>query len=556
MAPQGTVSFPGIPPAAIIGADYTLGHGITPGVCNLRVVLGASVKSEVGDLVFRFGDVKLTFPQCALRSGSLKLGGRGHVWSLQIADRRWKWQYGAITGQYNIRGEDGKLDSRLPEKTPQELAKLLLEAMKEKGYDVSALPNEPRPEISWDAANPAGELAELCESLGCRVVLGTDDKVRICRTGEGRELPDGGLAMNAGLGLERTIPPDELQIIYGPSVYQSKLRLEAVGEETDGSIEPIDKLSYIPEETKSWVGGPSSAKDEDYERDGAERSTGDLAEETVFRMYRIVGQVTGGLEIPGLKMPFEITGVDQYVLRDDLIETLAGDDGVRRTRPAYVAGVYYDELADDDGNTKPGTNYPHGFRIDTERRLVLFDQPVYKLADGGDAPADLHLMTSYHLRVTPGGRLVRDERTRKLGGARHKTGPRVEHHPEIFSSFIVEYDGIATAAAPTTNREETDREADYYLDALERQYKEVDRTSDVQYAGLVDICPDGAIQQVNWRVGDGGPALTRASRNTEANFYVASYAEKRRRERAEKVRSEASAVRKALADRPRGLGRP
>jgi hypothetical protein len=369
--------------------------------------------------------------------------------------------------------------------------------------------------------------------------------VRICRAGEGRDLPDGGLAMNAGLGIERTIQPDELWVVFGPTVYQSKLRLVAVGEETDGSIVPIEKLSYRPAD--GWGGGSSSAKDNTFTRDGEERSTVDLAEESVFRMYRVAGQVTGGLAVPGVKTSFEISSIEQYVLREDLIDASAGDDGVRRTHPAFVAGVYYDELADVEGNTKPGTKYPYGFRIDAARQLVLFDRPVYRMKDGGDAPADIYLGTSYHLRFAPGGLLARNTRRRRLGSARRKTGARIEHHPEIFSVFSVAYRESTKVKALRTNREEADGEADYYLDALEREYKQVDRTADVQYAGLVDICPDGAVQQVSWRVGDGGPAVTRASRNTEANFYVPSYAEKRRRERAERDRRITGSLRKALS---------
>jgi hypothetical protein len=546
--PAATVSFPGIASAAIIGADYTLGHGITPGVCNLRVVLGANIRADVGELVFRFDDVKLAFPDCALKSGSLKLGRSGHVWTLQILDRRWKWEFGSISGQYNVRDDDGKLDPRLPQKTPQELARLLLEAMNETGYDVSALPNEPRPEVSWNAANPAKELAELCESLGCRVVLGTDNKVSIRRTGAGRELPDGGLAMNSGVGIERTIAPDELWIMFGPSVFQSKLRLEAVGEETDGSILPIDKLSYRPDE--GWLGGAENAKDETFTRDGKELSTVELAERTVFRMYRVKEQLTGGLDVPRLKDSPRITGIEQYVLDDRLLEGVTDPVGIKHTRPAYVAGVWYDELADEEGNTKPGTVYPHGFTLDAERRLVLFNRPVFKVDAAFDHhAADLHLGTSYQLRTSPGGRLSRKFRRRRLGEGKHGTGPRVEHHPELFYAFTVQYEDVSRIRRTVTNLEALVREADDYLDALARQYREIDRTSDVQYAGLVDISPDGAIHQVSWRVGDGQPATTRASRNTEANFYVPSFAEKRRRETAERERALAKDARRIKAER-------
>lgn len=518
---QGSVSFPGIDPGAVIGADYTLGHGVSPGICNLRVAAGTTLRANVGDLVFRFGEVKLRFADCVLQSGALRLGRGGQVWNLRIVDRRWKWQYGTVSGRYNIRGEDGRIDRRLPQKTPQQLAALLLEAMNESGFSVSALPAKARPEVVWDHANPARELAELCEALGCRVVLGTDNKVRIRRLGQGQRLPDGGLAMNAGLGVQRTIPPDEIRLVYGPTVYQSRLTLEAVGEDTDGSIRPIDELEYKPED--GWKHGAASAEN-------------DLADKTVFRMYRVEGQASGGLQFPTLDRP-KVESLDQYVLRDRLAEMSEGTEGVKRRRPPVVCGTYYDERTDAEGNTPPNTFYRYGFTLDPERHLVIFDRPVYRIdEDGYYNAAQLFLTTSYHLRYGRGDVLARKYTPRRLGGRRHNTGPRVERRPEIFAIARAVYRGERSVARVDTNYDQAVREANEYLDALQRQYAEVDQTADVQYAGLVDISPDGAVQQVTWRVGDGGPATTRASRNAEGNIYAPSYAEKRRWERAERLR--------------------
>ena len=60
------------------------------------------------------------------------------------------------------------------EKKPQALATLCLQAMGEDDYDVSALPNDARPEIDWSYQNPAEALQQLCDKLGCRVTYVVD----------------------------------------------------------------------------------------------------------------------------------------------------------------------------------------------------------------------------------------------------------------------------------------------------------------------------------------------------------------------------------------------
>ena len=186
--PQGLASFPGI--RIILSASMTFSDGISPSTCTIRFPPDEEITEQVGTLKFTYGDEVIEFPEAGIVFNSLKADASGQEWSIQIQDRRWKWQYGIISGIYNLRKSDGRLDPVLPRKTPQELATLLLDAMGEVGYDVSKLPNKSRPETAWTTANPAKELASLCESLSCRIVLGLDNKVRILVDGEGADLPD------------------------------------------------------------------------------------------------------------------------------------------------------------------------------------------------------------------------------------------------------------------------------------------------------------------------------------------------------------------------------
>ena len=72
--------------------------------------------------------------------------------------------------------------------------------------------------------------------------------------------------------------------------------------------------------------------------------------------------------------------------------------------------------------------------------------------------------------------------------------------------------------------------ANHYLDAAQQEYLPA-VAGELEWGGIEAISPDGAIQQVSWRVGFGAPAVTRASRNTEHKLFTPSYKERRRQEK-------------------------
>jgi hypothetical protein len=94
--------------------------------------------------------------------------------------------------------------------------------------------------------------------------------------------------------------------------------------------------------------------------------------------------------------------------------------------------------------------------------------------------------------------------------------------------IIAEYRGNAFVKL-NINDNEFNREADFQLEAAEWEY-DVGPLSDVTYAGLVPLSPDGAIQQVSWSVGGSG-AITRASRNGEHHPFIPGYQERKRQAR-------------------------
>jgi len=533
--PQGIATFPGV--GAIESATMTFSHGIQPSVCTI-VTTPASVSNPGdGTLQFEFGGVQIRFPDSTVVDPQVEVGESGQSVAMQIFDRRWKWRNGHINGHYNVRDDKGELIKDL-EKSPQDLAKLLLEEMKEEGFDVSQLPNDPRPEALWDFANPAQELQNLCSRLGCRVVLQTDNRVKLCQQGEGADLPVGGVEMNAGVGFDARPKPDKLIIVGAPTLYQAKLLLEPVGEEIpkadeiDGEIKPIDELSYKP--TAGWVGedetyfgGVFGSPKSEYTKDGQTLYSADLALKSVWRWYRIKHEVSSSkLLFPKTAQPLK--SIDQLLpLNDFQAEVGKSATGRLKYKKAVVQGV----LALDKGmlvvgNTPSTYVYSKPFTIDAQRGLVFFSEPLFKLnsANKTDA-ADLYLTTSFSLRVPATNPPIRHTREKELPGPKRDAGAEIIRRPEIVRRVVARYSDLKVSGI-FLNDAEFEKEADHHLEAAAKQF-EVQSSADLTYAGIVPIELDGAIQQVTWSVGLGG-ATTRASRNAEHSDYVPPYPDRLR----------------------------
>lgn len=529
--PQAVATFPGL--ENIRAADMTFSTGITPSACTIRTVPQRRFVAEVGELQLRFQNTVIRFPDAAVNLASLRIDQSGQIISLNIVDRRWKWQFGEVNGRFNVRKSDNVIDNRT-KKTPQELATILLDAMGERRYDVSRLPNETFPEFLWEAANPAQELARLCDHFSCRVVLGLDNRVRLWPIGKGRDLPANGKEMNVGFGVESKLKPDEIKVVGGPTLVQAKLELEAVGLETDGRVRLIDDLSYKPavgweaEDPRFFTGVTGTFK-----RDKKDVEHRELALQSVFRWYRMKGHAVTGLKVPGAVR--KLNDVDQLLpINDHLIETEVDPSGVRKPKPAFITGVFDTKVGIRE-NSLANSLYNGDFTIDRERGIVMLSEYAIKhftaLLAKVHKPAELYLTTSFNVALDPDEPKQREERFRKRG-RRNNTGPLILHHPEIVFTVIAEYDGL-TLKRTRDNRKDFDAEADHYLDAAERNFTR-EPSSEVEYAGIVAIEPDGAIQQVSWKIGN-GPALTRASRNEEYNVFTPSFKERRRREVADAI---------------------
>lgn len=551
---QGIFSFPGM--TGIRSASYTLSHGISPGVCRVEVTASAQIPQEVGTMRFRYGREQWSFSNCLVDSAHFAMGSNGQVVSLTILDRRWRWSFGSITGRYNNRRRTGgvtALDRYL--KRPQELAKMLLEAMGETGFELSDLPDDTYPEVNWQDAVPAVALDALCSSLGCRVVLGINDRVKICRTGIGAKLPLSSVA-EIGASIDPPNRPDSLEVVTSPTMYQIMLMLEAVGEDLDGTIKPINKLGYVPKpitgETTAelpWGVENPEAFDGVVEKypdsEQKQRRAVELATKSVFRWYRVVTHCDGTLQIPGFG---KLDSIKQlFPILDGLVDKQKGNatDGPER-KPEYVQGIFEKNessirryMIPTFANSESHETYQGAFSIDRERGLVMFSAPVYQRDSAGKIDeAELYLTCAVNVTEWKTNQRKRERVERNLPGPKRGTGPREIVHEDIVPTKILRYKPFQTTSFEDRfeipgkfeeveeNDDQWKKEAKYYLDAAQAEYI-TEGAGDAFYVGWQKIAPDGAIQQITWSV-DAAGTMTRASRNDETSPVVPPYAVRQR----------------------------
>ncbi|MFN0055922.1 MAG: hypothetical protein ACKV0T_27575 [Planctomycetales bacterium] len=541
MSLQALFRYPGL--QQVIRWSYTLSHGISPGVCLVEIVPQGVAPDWNGTLRIEFGSTRLQFPDMLVDQAQVRRGPGGMVVGLTLLDRRWKWKYGAISGRYNLRTPSGRLDTRT-ERSPQGLATLLLQAMGETGFSVGELPNASRPEIDWVAANPAGELAALCEALGCRVVLGLDNRVALRRAGEGAALPRTGTHRTVTFGIDPPDRPGRVQVVTGPTRFQTKFRLEAVGEDRDGTVRPLANLAYQPADGWSfepYCGFPNVTDPGDRAR----------AVRSVYRWYRILctapDETAGTFRLPGEHGPVEALW-QILPLEQGLIDTEPGRDGIERPRPPVVEGTFWTGAPDGE-NTPPTRPYDGPLTIDAARGIVRFTQPIVKRRASDDAilPADLFLTIAHPLHELASRRELRLTRERVLSGG-SSAGALVLRRDDLAQTQVTSYSPNHSPISVVTNRTEIEREADGTIDAALQELQGVE-SSMAEYAGVNSVSPDGAIQQVAWSGGPRG-ALTRVGRNSEFSAILPGWKERRR---IETTRQSQEEQRRALRAQSRWL---
>jgi len=341
-----------------------------------------------------------------------------------IEDRRWMWQLARISGEYNTT-DKGTIEPAT-KKSARELAQLCLEAMNETGYNIAELPTTAYPEVSWTSASAASAFEELCSTFGCVPVLEyRTDRVRVWKNNVGPRPQVDSRAMDSTPSSEPQIVPPELIFEGGPTQWQRDLLLEPVGIEKVSErevIKPIDDLSYKP--TAGWDAEDPSAF---Y---GVATESRDLARRSVYRMWRlkppfILTPPPNLLSSSGKQSQKAADDIrDFYTIKvDELWRILplsskqlgaAGLDADGSPRAAQLVGAFMlpkrlgyknntdtsdvsldpDVMLDDDDKFI----WPEKFSIDSDKGIVVTNEPIKYLESTGKILPRLRLRTSFSLR--------------------------------------------------------------------------------------------------------------------------------------------------------------
>ncbi len=577
----GQFFYPGI--EAYDSVNFTDVSGIAPTVIVVDVYPQEGIPDRTGDVVLTYNSERIVIPNCVLDAASISYNSGGQMVSVRLLDERWRWKDGQITGKYNFRLPNNFVDPR-HEKTPRELAAILFEAMGVTNYNASVLPADARTEVDWICANPAEELAKLCDQFGCRIVPQRSTGTWWVRvTGEGAFLPDDFPYMDGGDGIDPKEIPDFIQIVTAPVNYQVALKLQAIGKDLDLSWVPVADLTYRPVNSYSIVNGvrvddPGFGFGTESEQmghisnvrtrlgDGTGISPRELALQTVFRAWRIsteAGEHGGSDEQSGVDgdPAVWIDGYDDYVTRkqiilsDKLVQAWTDDRGGVHNRPSFIWGEFESHVTE-NVNTKKGTRIdyqgvvyrqspeePASFSvaldpIDTDRSIITTSRQLRFSTQYAKPPsvesltvfdaAKIFYTSAIQIRDPETWQPIMYYRSRQIGSGTDMTNVMTIVKNDIQPWFINLYNNDGTFLSNTNNSDEVNKQCDYFLDAIGKTLETIG-TSQRTYIGLYAIDMDGAIQQVSYRMGSGGYD-TIVSRGTEHNYEVPDYEARRQRD--------------------------
>ena len=536
--------------------QLVLSHGISPSVASITSNQPPGNLPPVGDLILSDDFTSITVRDMAVNYMSVSIGG-GYTWTYQLHDRRWKWKFGEVTGWYNRRLPNGDLDED-HQKTPRELANILLKAMneEEESWSTVGLPVEPRPEVKWDRSNPAGELQALCTPFNVRVILSTDNKVNLVQRGFGRQLPQKD-AESFNPKIEGKPSPDRIKVYSGPRAIQRRVELEAVGYDwKNKKIVLIADLPYSPNNLRGipqgGTGGwtipvrPSRVLPYDntvdpHDEEAKERRENvKWADETVYRWYRIRKKDKDGKDIKLDDKP-----IKDYTFRGILLETEEADEGVKTNLTARIYGTYNSLTIRD--STRVGQDvtgrYEGSVSFDAKTNVFKFGDNIYLMNIEAHEKFEQEILLAepaiIYAELTanwnPDGLPDRHHVEHWISGNPYQPKPvsKIVIVDEVIPTSIQKYKigGLNELMEPPLdkpidNTEDVEDELAHWL-GREMSALQATRGDQAKYIGIQVIEPDGLIEQVTFTINDGG-ASTTASTASEHMIYDMSYQEKLR----------------------------
>jgi len=496
------------------------------------------------DIELRYQNFRYRLTNCKILNVTETHGSEGLIWQVTAVDRRWKWEEHVISGIYNRFLENGALWKRT-EKNPRQLLKLLFDVLGEK-VDVSKVDIKPRPQCEWLNSRVILEADKLCQILGCRLIHTLKDTYAVVPVGEGKPIPvqDGIATYTRGL----TLPtgPDKLKAIFRPR-YEVDLRLEPVGIEEDGTLKPIDELSYKP--TAGWDGEYPGEFSGVVDKMEGDRYFQELARRSVWRYFQITtdDKTGGALKIPNYKGK-PITKIEE--LLPIFSESVAfhkdlppNDFYNYRTMPLiwgmHVNGSMNGRIAYDTNANSPNAEAWRkepfdvddaviewvDFSVDCERGLFIFNEPIYaydlSASETGFKTPKLTARVCITLRDPKTLGEIWYEYEKKRNVPQRGTGARIIPIDDITADFWF----IERTSKVDSNEKEVKKVAEHYMSQIEKEYQS-ENPHTVTFNDWRPIAMSGAITEVTWERTAGG-VRTSVSYNDRHQYNRPSYEETR-----------------------------
>lgn len=581
--PLGRIYYPGI--NSILGGTYSCGRGTPPGMIYIEFMPQRGDLPSVGDVRLNQGSFELYMRQCRLVNTQRNATEGGWTMRAAIEDPRWKWRHATISGRWNARNdlniiyEPTKLSAR-------SIVKNLINKLPINSGNLSDLPDDDYPEVDWLEQNVNEALEMLCQRYRCVVCFDPFAEIlNIKRLGSGQDLSSGLPLLSEADGQSLQAWPEKIAIAFGPSIFQKELPLTPVGLSRKGLPEWERKLDYRPANgfEKAFNGQSLLGEQQDGKfplwLDGDARKglsvERQLGNRSVFKWYQVLtkelseGGTPFTVEDPkskdgktytikqleqilplGTRLPQPYTFLDKKQTFRQESENIAPELSMlyNEYAPARVWGTYYRQnllagnadinTPDDEirGNgVKSQINQAfgvHQFQIDPSRAMVMFDQPIFKMranADTAFAFPELILQTGISVREKVDDGFVHHVIERDMPNSGRGTGKRVIQHFEWQMRVWYDLNESGSKGEVKTNEDQLKKIADYYLDAIEREYLVASRAQG-NYLGWHRFVPDGAIAEVTWgkNIGEESPCYTTAGYNMEpwAGFFQPSYEER------------------------------
>ena len=507
-----------------VEAIYSQGLGFTPDVAVLRFNPQLSALPTSGTLTLTWDVMSITLPNCVVDLGSMRYTDDGFYMMLKVLDRRERWTRAApISGEYNTL----RAGSKARVMSLRQLASTLFTALGEASAVVSALPTDIYPPVSWRCDDVVEVLEALLTEYGYSVALGFgSEAVTAVKLGTGAAVSTVDMFVGSDT-IDPKLAPRYMRNCFGDSVAQVRLKMEAVGLDTDGTWKLIDSLSFTP--AAGWTRvSPYSLNEATVALTDDQRVE---ARAYVRSAYRVKGFADGTWDVPDGSET--LTALDQILPIEGRllsVEDLRPDDSYENLR---VYGKYFqfpDEQAQPfiGGNTVIGDRVlGRRFRFDGENGLLIFSEPIYWMNGSDVEPAELWVEVTIRIRNSTNGSWRHYEYD--VDAQPTGTGYYTIKH-EDRAETIVEYNSSHAVTGFSTNAVSLNALGVAAASAAAGMFA----TAASQYVAYnqpkLELRCDGAIQQIQHTMtcGEHGHAVNRTtvSRNYEFDRKVPSRAQR------------------------------